>query len=430
MTALFSDNEGIQKRQRRGPSFCDFTPLLQDVTQTIHKSTVLRITLPAEPTAVLLQIPHFSLCVPCTLTQMPIPLPYYHVDAFTAQPFSGNPAAVILLDPGVALEDCTLQQLAAEFNLSETAFVRPLEEGRDFSTGSKFSLRWMTPTTEVKLCGHATLATAHALFAKAGNVQETVEFETLSGTLSVTKGAHGVLSMKFPVNLPESADLHGGDRTAVLQQLIAVLLGASGAAAVQEACYNAATKKLIVRLKDNAAELLAAVESRPAELLAVDQTALGAHNITGISVTVKAPAAAGAAKAHAGGAATADVTGEHFWSRYFAPWNGIPEDPVNGSSHTLLAPFWAERLGLWKEEQEGGAVLRKAELVARMCSKRGGVLHLQAVLRRQKDGDASAAPAEATAAAAELSWAGVDAAASFVLIGGAATVVAEGVLTL
>ena len=234
-------------------------------------------------------------------------LPLYQVDAFTDRLFSGNPAAICPLTSW--LPDATMQAIAAENNLSETAFFVP--EGGDYA------LRWFTPTVEVDLCGHATLASGYVVMSLLEPQRRSVSFKTLkAGTLTVSKSSD-LLVMDFPA------------RPAALAEPPSGLLAALGGAPRQ-----------VLRARDHlvvygTAEEVAALKPDLAALAKVDCWA----------AIVTAPG----------------ENGVDFVSRFFAPAQGVPEDPVTGSSHTTLAPYWAERLG-------------KTELEARQLSRRGGAL--------------------------------------------------------
>ncbi|MFC0597410.1 PhzF family phenazine biosynthesis protein [Streptomyces palmae] len=225
------------------------------------------------------------------------------VDAFTDRPFAGNPAGVLLLDGGAFPEDDWLQRVAAEVNLSETAFAHPLPDGAE----ADWALRWFTPACEVAMCGHATLATAHVLHT-TGAVSGTVRFATLSGVLSAAPGEAGGITLDFPtapispVEIPEgTADLLG-----------APLLGA----------YDTGP---------NVGDLLVEVaDERTVRALSPDLAGLARLDQHGVIVTA---------------AAEDPDSGYDFVSRFFGPAVGIDEDPVTGSAHTALAPFWARRLG-------------------------------------------------------------------------------------
>ena len=232
-------------------------------------------------------------------------LPIYQVDAFSDEVFRGNPAAVVLLER--ELPAATMQNIAAENNLSETAFVLP--------EGERFRLRWFTPTTEVDLCGHATLATAHVLFRLGRVSSERVLFATASGELSVSKSSEGY-TLDFPSRPPEPIEV---------------------SADLVEALGKRPMEALLAR------DLLAVFdrEEDVAEL-APNLTAVAGLDV--FAVIVSAPGR------------EAD-----FVSRFFAPARGVAEDPVTGSAHCTLTPYWARRLG-------------RARLQARQLSRRGGSL--------------------------------------------------------
>jgi PhzF family phenazine biosynthesis protein len=246
-----------------------------------------------------------------------IQIPFYQVDAFTDRPFSGNPAAVCILPGPLPAE--TMQAVAAEMNLSETAFVQqPGLEGIR-------PLRWFTPKVEVPLCGHATLATAHALLREEG-AKAPVRFDTLSGILSVGGEEHGWLRMDFPADPPAPAPPPEG----LLEVLgcppsTPTLLGVKG---------------WIVRLPTE--ESVRALDP--------DFTRLGAVEVgdTALGVIVTAPG---------------DDEGVDFVSRFFGPWVGVNEDPVTGMAHTLLTPYWAAETG-------------REVMKARQISSRGGQLRV------------------------------------------------------
>lgn len=241
----------------------------------------------------------------------------FHVDAFTAHPFAGNPAAVCLLDEegSPRCDERWMQHLACEMNLSETAFVA--------AAGSDLSLRWFTPLVEVDLCGHATLAAAHVLW-ETGRLDRRQEarFATRSGLL--TAGwRDGWIELDFPATACEEATLAPAYLAA---------LGISEPRSISKG-----GPRHIIEL--------ASVEAVRA--VAPDFGALRALPGRGIAVTAQ-----GDGRPH-------DIV-----SRYFAPWVGVNEDPVTGSVHCALAPFWAPRLG-------------RAELLAFQASARGGELHLR-----------------------------------------------------
>ncbi|MGH8883107.1 MAG: PhzF family phenazine biosynthesis protein, partial [Stackebrandtia sp.] len=227
------------------------------------------------------------------------------IDAFTDRPFAGNPAAVCLLDADAWPDEGWMRQVAAEMNLPETAFAHPLPEGAD----ADWALRWFTPTVEVDLCGHATLATAHALHSDRGH-SGTVRFSSRSGILIAHTHDDGTVTLDFPAS-PVTE--------------IGVPDGLADALAAKPDCVygTGALGDLLVVFSDEAA----------VRALAPDFTAL-AHlarrdGIRGVIAT--APAANPA-------------SGYDFVSRFFAPAVGISEDPVTGSAHTALAPYWSNRL--------------------------------------------------------------------------------------
>ena len=234
-------------------------------------------------------------------------LEIFQVDAFSAEPFGGNPAAVIPLDSW--LPDAVLQRIAEENNLSETAyFVR---------NGECFDLRWFTPTVEVDLCGHATLASAYVLFEQLGEQTQVLRFNTRSGELRVSRGTDGLLSMDFPAKQPQVVDVPAG------------LLEALGLRAAK-AVYRSDDYVVVI---DDAALI---------DTLTPDFVALSAFDVRGIAVT-----AAG--------------RGFDFVTRWFGPRVGVNEDPVTGSAHTSLAPLWADMLGQTTLScEQGGA--RKGQL--------------------------------------------------------------------
>lgn len=224
-------------------------------------------------------------------------LTVFQVDAFTHQPFRGNPAGVCVTKAW--LSDDLMQKIASELNLSETAFAVP--------EGEHYRLRWFTPRTEVALCGHATLATARVLFESTS--QTELRFLTQSGELRVTrKGSE--LTMGLPLDTPEAAPQPIG-----LQEAL-------GAQTISECRLGRSTRKLLVRL-DNPAEL--APLKPNFSLLAELERRLELRGFI----------------------ATCEGAGEaHFLSRFFGPGVGVNEDPVTGAAHTLLAPYWSRKLGL------------------------------------------------------------------------------------
>lgn len=234
-------------------------------------------------------------------------IPIYQVDAFSSSVFSGNPAAVCLLDEWI--DDGRLQAIASENNLSETAFLVPNPEG--------FDLRWFTPTIEVALCGHATLASAFVLFACQKWPDESVRFRTrMSGDLVVVKRAD-LFEMDFPSRPAHPVATPEG---------------------LQEALH-----KVPVSVFGSAEDMLVLLDSEKAVLnIKPDFPALEKIECRGVIVTAKGDRS-------------------DFVSRFFAPRVGVPEDPVTGSAHCVLIPYWAR-------------VLQKNDLHAFQVSKRGGEL--------------------------------------------------------
>lgn len=216
-------------------------------------------------------------------------LDQYQVSAFTSRQFGGNPAAVVPLQEWLPAE--TMQAIAAENNLSETAFYVPEREG--------FGLRWFTPGVEVDLCGHATLGTAHVLFNELNHSEQPLRFQTRSGELVITQSESGI-AMDLPA--------HKIEETAV-DPAIAAALGSEPMAAFAAPSW--------VYLYESEAQVRA---------LAPDFRALLAASELPVIVT----------------AAGDEVD---FVSRFFGPQVGIDEDPVTGSAHCALVPLWAERLG-------------------------------------------------------------------------------------
>jgi PhzF family phenazine biosynthesis protein len=229
----------------------------------------------------------------------------FQVDAFTGHVFAGNPAAVCPLEQWP--DDELLQRIAEENNLSETAFFVP--------AGDDFELRWFTPLREVDLCGHATLASAHALFRHLGYRRPVICFHTRSGPLSVTRDGN-LLSMDFPAIPCEPCDAPDALVEGIGRKPVEVHCGSNYMAVLDDE---------------------AAVRS-----VQPDQGLLGQLDLHGVIIT-------------------APGNDADFVSRYFAPKFGIPEDPVTGSAHCQLAPWWAARLG-------------RNRLHARQISRRGGEL--------------------------------------------------------
>ncbi|MFF4213413.1 PhzF family phenazine biosynthesis protein [Streptomyces sp. NPDC001796] len=223
------------------------------------------------------------------------------VDAFTDRPFAGNPAGVLLLDSFP--DDDWLQNVAREVNHAETAFAHPLHNGSE----ADWALRWFTPTTEVALCGHATLATAHVLHT-TGAHEGPVRFATRSGVLSAAPRDDGSITLDFPTAPLTPVEIPDG---------VAEALGAQPRTAVDT---GPGVGDLVLELADQKTVLG----------LAPDLRALARHSERGIIATARAEDPS---------------RGYDFVSRCFFPNVGIDEDPVTGSAHTALAPYWSERLG-------------------------------------------------------------------------------------
>ena len=228
------------------------------------------------------------------------------IDAFTDRPFAGNPAAVCLLDPGTWPDEGWMQRVAAEMNLAETAFARPLPGAAD----ADWALRWFTPAVEVSLCGHATLATAHAMHSDRG-APGSVRFSSRSGVLTAHTSDDGIITLDFP---------------AAPATEIAVPDGLAQALGVKpDATYlTGALGDLLAVFADEAAIFALAPDFAAVSRLT------RAGDIRGVIATAQARDTG---------------RGYDFVSRFFAPSQGIAEDPVTGSAHTALAPYWSGRLG-------------------------------------------------------------------------------------
>lgn len=232
---------------------------------------------------------------------------YRLVDAFTDRAFSGNPAVVVLLEGPDWPETELMQALAMEFSVSETAFARPLFSSDD----ADWALRWFTPLVEDDLCGHATLATAHALHSDRGRPGR-VRFETRSGILTATTDVSGVVTLDFPrAQLTEVDQVEGLNEALGIDPLKIVTTGSLGDFLV------VLPSETSVRSVAPDHEALVAIQRR------------SPSPDRGVIVTAVAD----------------DGTDYDFVSRYFAPSAGILEDPVTGSAHTALAPYWSQALG-------------------------------------------------------------------------------------
>lgn len=228
----------------------------------------------------------------------------FHLDAFTDRPFSGNPAAVCLLDR--VLPASLMRKIAAEVNLSETAFILPIDGG--YANATRFRIRWFTPLVEVLLCGHATLASAASIYTEIGNPAETIFFESKSGPLTARRSANG-FTLDFPSNPPHPCSVPPG------------ILEGLGLEGGKTGWLSKEAEMLLIPL--GTYEEVRSLSPDYRQLLAVSAR----NGAQGVIVTAPGP------------------KNYDFCSRYFGPWEGINEDPVTGSAHTVLAPYWGSKLG-------------------------------------------------------------------------------------
>ncbi|MGB0384545.1 MAG: PhzF family phenazine biosynthesis protein [Ardenticatenaceae bacterium] len=244
-------------------------------------------------------------------------VPLIQVDAFTDIPYTGNPAAVCVLRE--ARDAVWMQAVAAEMNLSETAFLVPQADPE----GRAFHLRWFTPQVEVALCGHATLGSAHVLWSEGHLAPtETARFHTMSGLLTAERGQDGWIMMNFPAQLEAAVEPPAG---------LAEALGVSP-----------------LYVGRNQDDYLVEVESPEIiRALQPDMQKLAQIRTRGVMVTSRSYNEA-----------------YDFISRFFAPAVGIPEDPVTGSAHCCLGPYWSQKLG-------------KKQLIGYQASPRGGVVRVR-----------------------------------------------------
>ncbi|XVQ13839.1 PhzF family phenazine biosynthesis protein [Spirillospora sp. CA-255316] len=240
------------------------------------------------------------------------------VDAFTDRPFAGNPAGVCLLD--ASADPAWMQRVAAEMRHSETAFVRTLPDDPE----ADFELRWFTPSIEVALCGHATLAAAHALFETGAVLSDRpIRFRTLrSGVLTVRSGATGLLEMDFPATPPEPVPAPEG-----LADALGAPLAWTGRTAQNDLLAELSGEKAV-------------------RGLAPDIAAVAAFDARVVIVTAPSDR---------------PEDGSDFVSRVFGPRVGVDEDPVTGSAHCALAPYWTARLG--RDALRGHQVSERGGLV-------------------------------------------------------------------
>jgi PhzF family phenazine biosynthesis protein len=244
-------------------------------------------------------------------------VPLYGVDAFTSKPFGGNPAAVCQIK--CDLDDKLYQSIATEMEHPETAFFEKIQ-------GNKYKLRWFTPKTEIKLCGHATLATAHIIFEQIDKNSSQVSFHTMSGVLNASKTREGI-RLDFPRD----------DQNPV--KIPTEILACLGLTEVVDTIYGPHNNYLILVVETE--EIVRNIKPNFQKLLAIKTTL----NIKAVCVTATGS------------------NGYDFVSRFFAPWLGIDEDPVTGSVHTILTPYWSRKL-------------EKKTMRAYQASERGGFLTL------------------------------------------------------
>ncbi|WP_188149544.1 PhzF family phenazine biosynthesis protein [Teredinibacter waterburyi] len=243
-------------------------------------------------------------------------LSLYQVDAFTNKAFSGNPAAVYLLEQPLAA--ALMQNIALEMNLSETVFLVP--------NGEAFDIRWFTPQLEIDLCGHATLASAHVLFNHYGFKGDCIQFNSKSGRLTASRNGD-LITLDFPARPLEPVTLPSSVSTAM--------------GVTPQCAYGAEGSNKLLLVFASADEL----KSLTPDMNALKQLPYQGFNCTALG----------------GGEAGADVD---FVCRYFAPAAGIDEDPVTGSAYTNLAPYWVNQLG-------------NTQFKARQLSARGGELQIE-----------------------------------------------------
>lgn len=243
----------------------------------------------------------------------------YQVDVFTKEYYKGNPAAVCLLDEEI--DDKSMKEIAAEMNLSETAFLL-----RSETENNSYSLRWFTPEVEVSLCGHGTIAAAKVLYDTLDIHLNEIVFNTLSGELTAKKNNKGI-GIDLPLDVVEDIHMPEG------------LTAALGIDSYEDVRIGKNTRKLIIKVDKKGSVLKLSPDFNLLNNLEMS------GDIKGIAVT------------------TSNINDYDFVSRYFNPWAGINEDPVTGSVHTVLAAYWGE-------------LLNKKEMKAYQASYRGGELNL------------------------------------------------------
>lgn len=258
-----------------------------------------------------------------TQNKVRLNLPFYRIDSFADKPFSGNPAAVCLVN--VMLEEPVLRAIAAEANLSETAFLF-IQDWKSLKQSARFRLRWFTPKVEVPLCGHATLATAAVLFNELDIRSSSIEFETKSGILVAERGKD-MIRLIFP------------SYTSAPYTPASLILEALGIDGYEEALYCESLKKVLLKVRD--VETLKMIKPDFQKL----KKSVDPGLVQGLILTAEGD--------------------EHydFFSRYFAPWVGINEDPVTGAAHSVLTPYWYQ-------------ILQKEKMRAYQASARGGIIQV------------------------------------------------------
>lgn len=247
-------------------------------------------------------------------------LKIYQVDVFTDEPYKGNPAAICILNEEISEEQMKL--IAAEMNLSETAFVLPINKELN-----SYSLRWFTPEVEVPLCGHGTIGTAKVIFDEMKIESDAISFETKSGILIAKRYEDGI-GIDMPLDKYEDIDLS------------ADLLSVIGIDRYMDAKVGKTTRKVIIRV--NTEDQIHKLNPNFNKMKSLKFN----EDVKGVAIT------------------TNNTHNHDFLSRYFNPWAGINEDPVTGSVHTVLAKYWGE-------------ILNKSEMIAYQASNRGGKLNLR-----------------------------------------------------
>ena len=253
-------------------------------------------------------------------------IPVYQVDAFASKACKGNPAAVCLVDR--ELPEAVMQDIAAEMNLSETTFLQPLGKTGPDGSGHYF-IRWFTPKNEVSLCGHATLAASKVIFDCLGFSGERLLFDSAGGRLESRRHAKG-----FTLDFPADRTVEPGPSSDILE--------AMGIGRYKDIIYGSSTQKLVIRLCSGAEVRRLSPDFEKMKSVKV------CFPVKGVGVTAEGE------------------KGYDIISRYFNPWAGVNEDPVTGSVHTVLAPYWSRILG-------------KKELLALQASERGGELLIRII---------------------------------------------------